>query len=312
MAKGETREENQERQSWGGIHGGTSGGFKVGVGGSNGVANEDFSQGSSTATQLEAGRDINLQASNDLTLIGAEAKAERDINLNAGNDLNIVSAQNASNSESNRHNAGGEVGLTFGSQGVGVCQREHGQGRSGERRGSPAGGLFYAGNGLNFNSGKDTTISGATLRGDEVVGRVGGDLHVSSAVDTGEVKGKEFDVSATATFGPGAGFGGSAGYGQTTGKTNWVGEQTSITAKDKLDIRTENHTQIDGALIASDSGNLKLDTNTLGHSDIAGVDKEHGYYLNVGGTYAPEAAVVARRRTPARLAKARKAKPAGA
>ncbi|WP_373874780.1 hemagglutinin repeat-containing protein, partial [Pseudomonas tohonis] len=286
VAKGETREENQERQSWGGIHGGTSGGFKVGVGGSNGVANEDFSQGSSTATQLEAGRDINLQASNDLTLIGAEAKAERDINLNAGNDLNIVSAQNASNSESNRHNAGGEVGLTFGSQGVGVYVSVNmGKGdleRDADRQQEA---YLYAGNGLNFNSGKDTTISGATLRGDEVVGRVGGDLHVSSAVDTGEVKGKEFDVSATATFGPGAGFSGSAGYGQTTGKTNWVGEQTSITAKDKLDIRTENHTQIDGALIASDSGNLKLDTNTLGHSDIAGVDKEHGYYLNVGGTY---------------------------
>ncbi|WP_431484019.1 hemagglutinin repeat-containing protein [Pseudomonas solani] len=286
VAKGETREENQERQSWGGIHGGTSGGFKVGVGGSNGVANEDRSQGSSSATQLDAGRDINLQASNDLSLIGTEAKAERDINLNAGNDLKILSAQNASNSESNRHNGGGEVGLTFGSQGVGVYVSVNmGKGDLEREADRQQEAYLYAGNSLNFNSGKDTTISGATLRGDEVVGRVGGDLHVSSAVDTGEVKGKEFDVSATATFGPGAGFSGSVGYGQTTGKTNWVGEQTSITAKDKLDIRTENHTQIDGALIASDSGNLKLDTNTLGHSDIAGVDKEHGYYLNVGGTY---------------------------
>ncbi len=38
-------------------------------------------------------------------------------------------------------------------------------------------------------------------------------------------------------------------------------------------------------MIAPDSGNLKLDTNTLGYSDIAGKDKEHGYYLNVGGSY---------------------------
>jgi len=30
---------------------------------------------------------------------------------------------------------------------------------------------------------------------------------------------------------------------------------------------------------------LKLDTGTLGFSDIAGTDKEHGYYLNVGGSY---------------------------
>lgn len=60
---------------------------------------------------------------------------------------------------------------------------------------------------------------------------------------------------------------------------------TRITAKDRLDIRTENHTQLDGAVIASDSGNLKLDTGTLGFSDIAGKDREHGYYLNVGGSY---------------------------
>ena len=36
---------------------------------------------------------------------------------------------------------------------------------------------------------------------------------------------------------------------------------------------------------AYSNGNLKLDTGTLGFSDIAGKDKEHGYYLNVGGTY---------------------------
>jgi len=61
--------------------------------------------------------------------------------------------------------------------------------------------------------------------------------------------------------------------------------KTTITGKYKVDIRTENHTQLDGALIAADNGNLKLDTGTLGFSDIAGSDKEHGYYLNVGGSY---------------------------
>ncbi len=168
---------------------------------------------------------------------------------------------------------------------------------------------LYAGNRLGFTSGKDTNISGATLRGDEVVGRVGGDLNVSSVPDTGEVKGKEFDLSVTATFGPGAGVSGSVGYGQTTGETNWVEQQTSITGKNKVDIRTEDHTQLDGALIAADNGNLKLDTGTLGFSDIAGKDKEHGYYLNVGGSYSKGAEAP---RTVARLAKARRIKTAGA
>ncbi|AXK56253.1 hemagglutinin repeat-containing protein [Pseudomonas protegens] len=286
VAKGSISEETRDTEMWGGIHGGTSGGFKIGVGGSFGTASTESSQGSSTATQLDAGRDINLKASNDLNLIGTQAQAGRNIDLDAGNDLNIRAAQNDHSSENNRNSGGGEMGFTFGSEGVGVyVSVSMGKGnleREGERQQEA---YLYAGDRLGFTSGKDTNISGANLRGDEVIGRVGGDLNVASVADTGKVKGKEFDISVTATFGPAPGLSGSVGYGQTTGKTDWVEEQTRITGKNKVDIRTENHTQIDGALIAADNGNLKLDTGTLGFSDIAGKDKEHGYYLNVGGTY---------------------------
>ncbi|MDO7930132.1 hemagglutinin repeat-containing protein [Pseudomonas sp. KFB-139] len=288
VAKDSISQESSQSESWGGIHGGTSGGFKLGIGGSYGVASEDGTYGSSTATQAAAGRDINLDASNDINLVGTQVMAGRDIDLNAGNDLNIRSAQNESNSESDRHSGGGEVGLTFGSQGVGVyASVSMGKGNLDRDSARQQNASLNAGNQLGFSSGNDTNVAGATLRGDEVVGRVGGDLNVSSVTDTGKVEGKEFDINATVTIGPGAGISGSVGYGATNGSTNWVGQQTSITAKDKVDIRTENHTQLDGALIASDSGNLKLDTGTLGFSDIAGKDKEHGYYLNVGGTYNP-------------------------
>ncbi|WP_435036309.1 hemagglutinin repeat-containing protein [Pseudomonas neuropathica] len=286
VAKGSVNQDSTQRESWGGIHGGTSGGFKIGIGGSYGIATEDGSHGTSTPTQLGAGRDVNLQADHDLNLIGTQVTARRDIELNAFNDLNVRSAQNDSSSDSNRHNGGGEVGLVFGSEGVGVyASVSMGKGdleREGNRQQEA---YLYAGDRLGFTSGKDTNIAGATLRGDEVNGRVGGDLNVSSVADTGKVKGKEFDISVTATIGPGAGVSGSVGYGQTTGKTNWIEQQTTITGKNKVDIRTENHTQLDGALIAADNGNLKLDTGTLGFSDIAGSDKEHGYYLNVGGSY---------------------------
>lgn len=219
VAKGSISEETTHTQSWGGIHGGTSGGIKLGAGGSFGTATGESSQGSSTASQLEAGRDINLKASNDLNLIGTQAKAQRDIELNAGNDLNIRSAHNDSNSENNRHSGGGEAGLTFGSEGIGVyVSVSMGKGnleREGQRQQEA---YLYAGDRLGFASGKDTTIGGANLRGDEVVGRVGGDLKVSSVADTGKVNGKEFDISVTATIGPGAGVSGSVGFGKTTGK----------------------------------------------------------------------------------------------
>ncbi|WP_416768935.1 hemagglutinin repeat-containing protein [Pseudomonas sp. RHF3.3-3] len=286
VAREGTTQESTQRESWVGVRGGTSGGFKAGFGGSYGTAAQDSSRDASGASQLDAGRDINLKASNDLTLIGTQAQAGRNINLDAANDLNIRSAQNSSTSTSTRSSGGAEGGITVGSEGVGgYVSVNIGKGNL-EREGvNQQEAYLYAGDRLSFTSGKDTNVAGANLRGNEVVGRVGGDLNVASVADTGKAKGKEFDVSATVAFGPGSGVSGSVGYGETTGKTNWVEEQTRITAKDKLDIRTENHTQINGAVIASDSGNLKLDTGTLGFSDIAGQDREHGYYLNVGGTY---------------------------
>ncbi|WP_434560935.1 hemagglutinin repeat-containing protein [Pseudomonas sp. Z4-20] len=285
-AKGSYAEETRERQSWGGIHGGTSGGFKIGVGGSNGIASGDNEQQTSTVTALDAGRDVNLRASNDLNLIGTQVKAQRDIDLRAANNLNIRAAQNDSASDNTRKSGGGEVGLSVGSEGVGIYASVNlGKGNLEREAQRQQQAYLYAGNRLGFTSGKDTNIAGADLRGNEVIGRVGRDLNVSSVPDTGKVEGKEFDLSVTVTVGPGAGVSGSVGYGQTTGSTEWVGQQTRITGQDKVDIRTENHTQLDGALIASDTGKLKLDTSTLGFSDIAGKDKEHGYYLNVGGSY---------------------------
>ncbi|QXH49115.1 hemagglutinin repeat-containing protein [Pseudomonas fakonensis] len=286
VAKGSQTQENQQSQSWSGIHGGTSGGFKIGAGGSYGVADQDAVQGTSTSSELSAGRDVVLDARHDVNIVGSKVSAERDIDIAAGNDLNIRSAQNDSDSSHTRHNGGGEAGLAFGDGKVGFYASVNiGKGdleREGQQQQQA---YLYAGDQLKFSSGKDTTIAGAQLNGNEVIGRVGGDLAVASVADTGKVEGKEFDLSAIVSVGVGASASGSLGYGQTTGKTDWVQDQTRIVGHEKVDIRTENHTQIDGALIAADNGNLKLDTGTLGYSDIAGKDKEHGYYLNAGGSW---------------------------
>lgn len=311
VAHGSSTQKTRESQNWAGVHGGTSGGIKVGIGASHGAAGVNGTQGNSTPTQLDAGRDIKLDASHDLNIVGSQVKAGRDIDLTAGNDLNIRAAQNDSHYEQNRRSGGGEVGLAFGSEGVGIYASVNlGKGaleRDAQRHQEA---YVYAGDQLKFSSGKDTNVQGAQVRGDEVIGRVGGDLNVASAIDTGKVKGKEFDLSATVTVGPGSGISGSVGKGKTRGETEWVENQTRITARDKVDIRSENHTQLDGALIAADNGNLKLDTGTLGHSDIAGKDQESGYYLNVGGTW--KKGMQQHSRTAARRARVTKARTAGA
>ncbi|MHC8377802.1 hemagglutinin repeat-containing protein [Pseudomonas sp. MDT1-16] len=286
VAHGAEGGDGNQTQSKGGLKGGTTGGFKLGVGISNAGSQDESTQGNSTPTHLNAGGSINLDAKNDLTLIGTQAIAERDIKLKAGNDLNILSAQNASSSENSRRSWGAEGGVIAGQDGFGFYGSVNAGLGDLKRQGvQQQEAYLYAGNSLNFESGRDTTIAGATLRGDEVIGDVGRNLTVTSVPNTGKVEGKEFDASLTVAFSIGATVSGSLGYGQTTGKTNWVENQSVISGKSKVDIRTEKHTQLDGAVLSSDSGNLKLDTDTLGTRDIIGKDKEHGYYLSVSGSY---------------------------
>lgn len=289
VAKGSQDSEGEQTQSKGGLKGGTTGGFKIGIGGSTGIATQEGMQGTSQASQLKAGRDINLEARRDLALIGTQAAAVRNFYLKAANDLTIRSAQNESSSQDDRHSGGAEGGIAVGPSGIGFYASVNiGRGELDREGKQQQGAYLLAGNQLGFESGRDTTIAGAQLSGKDVTGNVGRNLSVSSVPDTGKASGKQFDVSATVVVGYGGSVSGSVGYGKTDGKTNWVGNQTSITAQDKLDIKTGEHTQLDGALIASNTGNLKLDTGTLGFSDIAGQDKERSYYLNMGGSYGLE------------------------
>ena len=283
VAHGDDSSDGSNTQSKGGLKGGTTGGFKIGVGVSNSGAKDESSQGTSTVTRLNAGGSVKLDAKNDLTLVGAEVDADRNITLKAANDLKILSAQNVSNSENTRRNWGAEGGLIAGKDGFGIYgSASYGTGNLKRDGVHQQEAYLYAGNSLNFESGRDTTIAGATLRADEVIGEVGRDLTVISVPDTGKVNGKELDLSITGSF---YGASGSVGYGRTTGQTNWVESQTVISGMSKVDIRTEKHTQIDGAVLSAENGNLKLDTDTLGFRNITGKDNEHGYYLNVSGSY---------------------------
>jgi filamentous hemagglutinin len=285
VAHGSENTEDHSTQSKGGVKGGTTGGFKLGVGVSNAGNVGESAQGNSTTAQLNAGGSINLDAKNDLTLVGTQVTAERDIKLKAGNDLNILSSQNAYSSSNDRRSWGAEGGIIFGQQGFGIYGSANvGIGDLNREGVKQQEAYLYAGNKLSFESKGDTNIAGATLRGDEVIGDVGRNLTVTSVPNTGKVSGKELDVSITGSF---YGASGSVGYGKTTGKTNWVENQTVINGKSNVDIRTQDHTQLDGAVITADNGNLKLDTGTLGYRNITGKDNEHGYYLNVSGSYSP-------------------------
>jgi len=262
---------------------------RSGIGASYGNQTSESEQTLSQPSSLQAARNIDLIASQDLLLRGTQAHAEGDIHLKAGNDLNILAAQNQSREQTNRHSGGGEVGVALGGEdGISLyASVDYGKGHLDRQAAKQQNADIRAEGNLQLQSGQDTHIQGAYLEGQNVDVKTGRNLHIASTPDTGKVQGKELDVSVTVSIGYGGkvGVSGSAGFGKTTGKTDWIIEQTALIAKDRLNIYTENHSQIDAAIINSETGNLTLDTHTLGYSHHQGQEREHGWYLSAGGSY---------------------------
>ncbi len=131
-----------------------------------------------------------------------------------------------------------------------------------------------AGSHLNLTSGRDTRLTGAQASGEKVTVDVGRDLRLESEQDSERYDARQQNASA----------GGSFTFGSMTGSANVsaskdklhsnfdsVKEQTGLFAgKGGYDVKVKEHTQLDGAVIAStaDKEKNRLDTGTLGWTDI--------------------------------------------
>ncbi len=76
--------------------------------------------------------------------------------------------------------------------------------------------------------------------------------------------------------------------GKGSSSSAWVNQQTSIIGKERVDIRVEKNTHIEGAVIAAENGNLKLDTDTLTYKDIYDHDKAENYQASLSGSKSAE------------------------
>lgn len=243
----------------------------------------------STNSTLAAGKLLALDADRDLNVEGSRLEGEN-IDLAAGRDINIVAVENAYQSEesSTRDSAHAGVKVTVGSEGIAVgfnAKLGYGRGELERQGGRYTQSDITATDKLTVRSGNDTHVEGANLDANDVAMDIGGDLTVASARDHGEVDGKRVDLDLDVTVGYGFSISGSAGYGESDGSTDWVQQQTTITGRDSVVIRTEDNTHIEGALIAANDGDLVLDTGSLTYNDIQGHDKETHSYTKVSGSY---------------------------
>ncbi|MDQ9664550.1 hemagglutinin repeat-containing protein [Serratia marcescens] len=241
----------------------------------------------SQGSTLTAGQNLSITASGknhnaqsgDIAITGSQLKAGKDLSLDAARDITLQSAQNRESTVGKNSSKGGNVGVGIGagSGGYGISVSAGVNAGKGHENGN---GLTHAettldaGSNLKVTSGRDTRLTGAQASGEKVTVDVGRNLALESQQDSDRYDAKQQNASA----------GGSFTFGSMTGSVNVsaskdklhsnfdsVKEQTGLFAgQGRYDVKVKEHTQLDGAVIASqaDKEKNRLDTGTLGWTDI--------------------------------------------
>ncbi|WZB60494.1 hemagglutinin repeat-containing protein [Achromobacter xylosoxidans] len=206
------------------------------------------------------GKNVLLAASSDLLLQGqAEQATEISKNKSSGWKLGVG------------------IGANEGGSGVGINVFANAYLGNGKARGN---GTTHretqvsARDELMLISGRDTLIEGAQARADQIRADIDRDLALSSQQDSDRYTSRQTQVNAGGSFSFGSMTGNAyIGASQNKTKSNFdsVIEQTGLYAGAQgFDINVGRHTQLNGAVIASEApaARNRLSTETLGFSDI--------------------------------------------
>ncbi|MDM2934053.1 hemagglutinin repeat-containing protein [Citrobacter sp. Cu233] len=240
-------------------------------------------------TTVSAGENVIINARNDIIGQGVQIGGKQVV-LDAGRDILLTASQNTHNSQSKNSgsqvSAGVGVSLIGSQNGISIeLGASQQKGKENSQSQSNSNSVIRAQEQLTVNSGRDTTLKGTALAGNHVVVNTGRDLTISSVQDTASYDSKQSSSGAGLSLCiPPLCYGASSGNVSTSGENvtqsgKSVTDQSGIFAgKGGFDITVGNHTQLDGAVIAStaDSGKNKLDTGTLGWSDIHNESKTTG------------------------------------
>lgn len=257
--------------------------IELSVGASKSKSSSEYNANAVKGSSLNGGGNIAVVAtgangsSGDITLSGSGITG-KNVTLAAAHDLNLTAATNNTEQKSSNKASGwsGGVHVAIGNE-TGIGIQASGFMASGKENGKTTdyvNSRVNASNDLTLSSGNDTVLSGAQALGNRIVADVGHDLTMTSLQDTDDYQSKQQSASGGFSFTFGS-MTGSAGLSLSQSKVNSeyasVGDQSGLFAGNGgYDIYVGNHTQLNGAVIAStaQSANNALSTGTLGWSDI--------------------------------------------
>lgn len=281
-------------------------GISASLGSQKSSSQQHQEQKTVSGSTLNAGNNLTLSAtgkghsadSGDILIAGSQLKAGGDTTLDAARDLQLLGAANTQKTDGSNSSSGGSIGVSLGVSGPssGLSVFANGNKSQGNEHGD---GTFWSettvdsGGTLSMHSGRDTTLAGAQASGETVKVDAGRNLTLQSQQDSDNYDAKQTSISGGVSVAV-IGSGGSANLSMSRDKlhSNYdsVQEQTGLFAgKGGFDVKVGEHTQLDGAVIAStaDADKNRLDTGTLGFNDIhnqADFKAEHqGGSLSSGG-----------------------------
>ncbi|HGM4787569.1 hemagglutinin repeat-containing protein [Stenotrophomonas maltophilia] len=212
----------------------------------------------------------------DLTVVGSNVSG-RNVDLVAARDLVVRSSEDRYAQDSRNQSQGGEIGVAIsGSSGGGAAIGVY-VGANAARGKADGNGTIHnestikAGDRLTFASGGDTTLQGAQLVANQVIGQVAGNLTLRTEQDTDRYKSQQLAAKGEATIG--YGFEGSASGSAAMIDSDYrsVREQTGIAAGDGgFQLQVGGNTHLVGAVIASTADPSKnlLSTGSLTVEDL--------------------------------------------
>ncbi|RQG98921.1 hemagglutinin repeat-containing protein, partial [Paraburkholderia dinghuensis] len=254
-------------------------GIQVSVGSSHSQSQSSEDQTIQRGSTVLAGGTAALAAtgndtagSGNLTIAGSNVSAN-DVVLAAKNQVNIVNTTNTDVTQSSNSSSGSSVGVSIGTNGVGVSasmQNAHGDGNSNAaiQNASNVNGA----NSVTVISGGDTNLIGSQVNGGQVTASVGGNLNIQSVQDITQSNAHQSSTGGGFSISQAGGsvsFSAQNGHGD--GTYAQVNEQAGINAgSGGFDVNVKGNTDLKGAVISStaDASQNSLSTGTLTFSDI--------------------------------------------
>ncbi|PAJ80118.1 hemagglutinin repeat-containing protein [Burkholderia ubonensis] len=212
----------------------------------------------------------------DIAMTGANVLG-KNISLDANNAIKLHSSQSTERDTSSNSSSGWNAGVAIGvGKNTGISVFANGTNSHGQGNGDSVTQInttVTAGNTLTMRSGGDTTLTGAQVSGDKVKADIGGNLTTTSIQDTSSYASNQHSAGASGSFTFGYGGGADVSIGHTGIDANYasVNQQSGIVAgKGGFDVNVANHTQLNGAQIASaaPAESNALTTGSLGFSNV--------------------------------------------